>query len=227
MNEVQTININLIDKKQRMYTIGEEITNAITHGIGALLSIAGLVIAIVFSAIYGDAYCVVSSCIYGASLIMLYTMSTLYHSITNLKAKRVFRTLDHSSVFLLIAGTYTPYCLVTLRGPIGWSIFGVVWAVAITSIVFSSINVEKFKKVNFTCALILGWIIVFAFNPLIDYLNINAIILLIAGGLAYTFGTIFYILNKKRFMHSIWHIFVILGSALHYFSILFYVLPTK
>ena len=169
MNEVQTININLIDKKQRMYTIGEEITNAITHGIGALLSIAGLVIAIVFSAIYGDAYCVVSSCIYGASLIMLYTMSTLYHSITNLKAKRVFRTLDHSSVFLLIAGTYTPYCLVTLRGPIGWSIFGVVWAVAITSIVFSSINVEKFKKVNFTCALILGWIIVFAFNPLIDY----------------------------------------------------------
>ena len=227
MNEVQTININLIDKKQRMYTIGEEITNAITHGIGALLSIAGLVIAIVFSAIYGDAYCVVSSCIYGASLIMLYTMSTLYHSITNLKAKRVFRTLDHASVFLLIAGTYTPYCLVTLRGPIGWSIFGVVWAVAITSIVFSSISVEKFKKVNFTCALILGWIIVFAFNPLIDYLNINAIILLIAGGLAYTFGTIFYIINKKRFMHSIWHIFVILGSALHYFSILLYVLPTK
>ena len=227
MNEVQTMNINLIDKKQRMYTIGEEITNAITHGIGALLSIAGLVIAIVFSAIYGDAYCVVSSCIYGASLIMLYTMSTLYHSITNLKAKKVFRTLDHVSVFLLIAGTYTPYCLVTLRGPIGWSIFGVVWAVAITSIVFSSINLEKFKKMNFTCALILGWIIVFAFNPLIDFLNINAIILLIAGGLAYTFGTIFYILNKKRFMHSIWHIFVILGSVLHYFSILFYVLPIK
>ena len=225
MNEVQTMNINLIDKKQRMYTIGEEITNAITHGIGALLSIAGLVIAIVFSAIYGDAYCVVSSCIYGASLIMLYTMSTLYHSITNLKAKKVFRILDHASVFLLIAGTYTPFCLITLRGPIGWSIFGVVWSVAITSIVFSSINLEKFKRINFTCALILGWIIIFALKPLMYYLNKNALILLITGGLSYTFGTIFYILNKKRFMHSIWHIFVMLGSILHYFSILFYVLP--
>ena len=227
MNEVQTMNINLIDKRQRMYTIGEEITNAITHGIGALLSIAGLVIAIVFSAIYGDAYCVVSSCIYGFSLVMLYTMSTLYHSITNLKAKKVFRILDHASVFLLIAGTYTPFCLITLRGPIGWSIFGVVWAVAITSIVFSSINLEKFKRINFTCALILGWIIIFALKPLMYYLNKNALILLITGGLSYTFGTIFYILNKKRFMHSIWHIFVMLGSILHYFSILFYVLPIK
>lgn len=227
MEEVKTNNINLIDNKQRLYTIGEEIANAIIHGIAALLSIAGLVIAIVYSAIYGNAYSVVSSCVYGSSLVVMYTMSTLYHSITNLKAKRVFRALDHSSVFFLIAGTYTPYCLVTLRGPIGWSIFGIVWTVAITSIVFSSISVEKFKKVNFTCALILGWIIILAFNPLMDYLNINAIILLIAGGLAYTFGTIFYILNKKRFMHSIWHILVILGSVLHYFSILFYVLPIK
>ncbi len=224
MEEVKTYNINLIDNKQRMYTIGEDITNAILHGIAALLSIAGLVIAVVDSALYGNVYSVVSSCIYGASLVIMYTMSTLYHSLTNLKAKRVFRALDHASVFFLIAGTYTPFCLVTLKGPIGWTIFSIVWAFSIMSIVFSSINVEKFKKINFINALILGWIIIFSIKYLMINLDMNGLILLIGGGLSYTIGTIFYLLNKKRFMHCIWHVFVMIGSILQYFAILFYVI---
>ncbi len=211
--------------KSKMYTLSEELISAISHGIGTLLSITGLVIAIIVSALHGNAYCVVSSCIFGTSLIMLYSMSTLYHSITNEKAKKVFRVLDHCSIFLLIAGTYTPFTLVSLNGQIGWTLFGVIWALAIFSTIFNSISLEKFKKINIACCLIMGWIIVFAIKPLLAVVPVNGIILLVAGGVTYSVGAILYAMKKYKYMHSIWHLFVLAASILHYFAILLYVLP--
>lgn len=211
-------------ENKKRYSLGEEIFNAVSHGAGALLSIAGCVILIVFSAIWSDAYAVVSSAIYGASLIMLYTMSTLYHSITNIKAKKVFRILDHSTIFFLIAGTYTPYTLVTLRGPLGWTIFGIIWGTAAFGIVLNAISIERFRKVSMICYILMGWAIIAAAKPLYQSLSKGGLILLVAGGILYTVGIIFYALKKYKYMHSIWHLFVIGGSILHYFSILLYVI---
>ena len=140
----------ILDNKKQ-YTLGEEIFNSVSHGAGALLAIAGCVVLIVFSAIYGGAWEVVSASFYGATLIILYTMSTLYHALTNPKAKRVFRILDHNTIFLLIAGTYTPYTLVSIRGALGWTIFGIIWGVAILGITLNSVNLEKFKKFSMIC----------------------------------------------------------------------------
>lgn len=213
-----------MEKNKKSYTLGEEIFNAISHGTGALLSIAGCVILIVFSAIHGDAYSVVSSAIYGASLIILYTMSTLYHSITNVKAKKVFRILDHSTIFILIAGTYTPYTLVTLRGAVGWTIFGIVWGTAAFGIVLNAISIDRFKKISMVCYILMGWAIVAAVRPLYQNLSKGGLILLVAGGILYTVGIIFYAMKKYKYMHSVWHLFVVGGSVLHYFSILLYVI---
>ena len=214
-------------KKQNNYSLGEELCNAITHGIATLLSIAGLVIAIVISAIYGNAYSVVSSCIYGACLIILFLMSTMYHSLTNKKAKNVFRVLDHCSIFLLIAGTYTPFVLVALNGALGWTMFGIIWGLAIFAIVFNSISVEKFKKINIICCLFMGWLALFTIKPLFESISFNGILLLVLGGVAYSLGVIFYKMKKLKYMHAVWHIFVMLGSMLHFFSIINYVLPIK
>lgn len=213
-----------MSENKKSYTLGEEIFNAVSHGAGALLSIAGCVILIVFSAIHGDAYSVVSSAIYGASLIILYTMSTLYHSITNVTAKKVFRVLDHSTIFILIAGTYTPYTLVTLRGAVGWTLFGLVWGAAAFGIVLNAISIERFKKVSMICYILMGWAIVAAARPLYQNLDKGGLILLVAGGILYTVGIIFYAMKKHKYMHSVWHLFVFGGSVLHYFSILLYVI---
>lgn len=207
------------------YTLGEEIMSAITHGIGALLSIAALVLCVIFSAISGSAISVLSSVIYGSSLIILYTMSTLYHSFKVNNAKRVFRIIDHCSIYLLIAGTYTPYTLLVLPKNYGIPLFIIIWSIAILGIVLNSIDLKKFKIVSFLSYLILGWAIVFAFKPLMDNLATGGFILLLIGGLCYTFGCIFYGLGrKKKFMHSIFHIFVLAGSVLQFFSIILYVL---
>lgn len=213
-----------MDINKKKYTLGEEIFNAISHGAGALLSIAGCVILIVFSAIHGDAYSVVSSAIFGASLIILYTMSTLYHSITHVKAKKVFRILDHSTIFILIAGTYTPYTLVTLRGALGWTIFGIIWGTAVFGIVLNAISIERFKRISMVCYILMGWAIVAAARPLYQNLNKGGLILLVAGGVLYTVGIIFYAMKKYKYMHSVWHLFVVGGSVLHYFSVLLYVI---
>ena len=207
------------------YTLGEEIFSSITHGIGALLGIAALVLSIVFAALYGDTMGVVSASIYGATMVIMYTMSTLYHALTHKIAKKVFRIFDHCSIFLLIAGTYTPYTLVTLRGPIGWVLFGIVWATAILGIVFNSINMEKFKKFSMASYILSGWVIIFAMKPLVENLKMGGIILLIAGGVLYTLGILFYAI-KIPYAHPIWHLFVLAGSICHFFSILLYVLPT-
>ncbi len=206
------------------YTLSEELLSAISHGIGALLSIAALVLTVVFSAINGNPYAVVASCIYGSSLIVLYTMSTIYHSLKVNTAKRVFRIIDHCSIYLLIAGTYTPYLLVSLKGPLGWSLFGVIWGFAILGIILNSIDIKKYKLFSIISYIAMGWAIIFAFNPLKEVIDKGGIYLLLAGGVLYTIGAIFYAYGKKiKYMHSTFHFFVLAGSILHFFSILLYV----
>lgn len=207
-------------KEQKRYTLGEEIFNSVTHGIGGGLSIAGTVVLIVFAAIYSNAWGVVSSAIYGGSLIILYTMSTLYHAITNRKAKGFFRIMDHNTIFFLIAGTYTPITLVPLRGAFGWVLFGIIWAAAILGIVFNSIDLEKYRKPSVVCYVLMGWAVVFAIKPMLKSVNKLSLLFLLIGGLFYTFGIIFYVMKKKKYFHSIWHLFTIGGSVFHWFSIL-------
>ncbi len=207
------------------YTLGEELCNAISHGLGTGLSIAACVLCIVRAAIHGDAWCVVSASIYGASLIMLYCMSTLYHSFTNKTAKRVFRVFDHTSIYLLIAGSYTPITLVTIRSALGWVIFGIVWGVAILGIVLNSISIDKFKIFSMVSYIMMGWAVILGISPLIKALPRNGLVFLVIGGICYTVGIIFYALKKLKYMHSVWHLFVLAGSILQFFAIYLYVLP--
>ena len=211
--------------KKPAYTLAEELINSISHGTGALAAAGGMAVLIVFSALQGDVWKIVSSSIYGATMIMLYTFSALYHSFTDGKVKSVFRIFDHCSIFLLIAGSYTPFTLVTLREAtpaIGWTLFGVVWGAAIIGIVLNIVSLEKFKVFSMICYIAMGWAVVFAIKPLIANLAKGGIILLASGGLAYTVGIIFYAIRKK-YMHSIWHFFVLGGTILQYFAVLFYV----
>lgn len=202
------------------YTLGEEITNAILHGLGSLLSIAALVLCVVFSAMHQNPYAVVSSCIYGSTLIILYTMSCLYHSLKINNAKRVFRIIDHCSIYLLIAGTYTPYTLVALNGPTGWITFGIIWACAILGIILNSIDLKKYKLISFLLYLGMGWEIIFSYNKLSLSIDKGGLYLLLAGGIIYTIGAVFYAIGKKhKYMHSVFHFFVLAGSILHFFSI--------
>ena len=207
------------------YSLGEEIMSAVTHGVGALLSIAALILCVIFSARSGSVVSVISSIIYGVTLIILYTMSTLYHSLAVNNAKRVFRIIDHCSIFLLIAGTYTPFTLVSLEKPLGYIIFAIVWTIAILGIVFNSINLKKFKVVSFISYIVLGWVIVFAYQPLKEAVDFSGILLLLAGGIVYTVGAIFYGFGRKvKYFHSVFHLFVLAASVLHFFSILLYVI---
>ena len=211
-------------KQKRKYTLGEEIFSAIVHGIGAGLSVAALVTMVVKAAGRGDAYAVVSAAIFGASLVILYTMSTLYHALAPARAKKVFRIFDHTTIFLLIAGTYTPYVLVTLRGFTGWVLFGILWGLAAIGIVFDSVMLEKFRKIEMFLYIGMGWCIVVASESLVSSLERGGLIFLFTGGVLYTVGIIFYALKKIKYMHSIWHIFVLAGSIMHYFSVILYVL---
>ena len=207
------------------YTLGEELLNAISHGVGVLFAITACVLTVVFSALHNNPYAVVASSIYGSSLIILYTMSTMYHSLKPNKAKRIFRILDHDSIFILIAGTYTPYMLVTLKGTLGWTLFGIIWGCAVLGITLKSIDLRKYKKISTIFYLLMGWAIIFAIKPLINALDIRGIYLLVGGGIVYTIGAIFFSLGKnKKYMHSVFHIFVLVASILHFFSILLYVI---
>lgn len=206
----------------------EELVNSITHGLGALLSIGGTAVAIVWAALYGDVFSVVSAAIYGATLIILYVMSTLYHAFTNKTVKKVFRIFDHCSIFLLIAGTYTPFTLCSLRGAFGWTIFGIIWGMTVLGIVFNAISIEKFKVFSMICYVVMGWLIIIAFKPLMQAIGfMPGALLLLLGGISYTVGIIFFVMKKIPYMHGIWHLFVLLGSVLHYFSILLCALPVQ
>ncbi|MBO5236936.1 MAG: hemolysin III family protein [Spirochaetaceae bacterium] len=209
----------------KRYSIGEEIFNSVTHGIGAGLAVAALVLLIIRAAIYapqdGKGFYITSFAIFGSCLFILYLMSTLYHALTPYGAKKVFAIFDHTSIYLLIAGTYTPFCLTTLRGPIGWVLFGIIWALAIAGMTFYAIFGSRMRVLSAITYILMGWLVVFAFKPMAEALPKLSLILLILGGVAYTVGCIFYALKKIKWMHSIWHIFVIFGSVLHFFSVYF------
>jgi hemolysin III len=209
----------------RNYRPGEEIANSITHGIGAGLAIAALGILTAFASRFGDAWHVVSVSIYGATLILLYTASTLYHGIPLPRAKAVLRVLDHVAIFLLIAGTYTPFMLVNLRGPWGWTLFGIIWAFAAFGIVFELTPLRRFQRVSLSLYLGMGWVVVVAIRPLWQAVAPGGLILLAAGGLCYTLGVIFYVWHRLPYHHAIWHLFVLGGSVCHFFTVLFYVIP--
>ena len=198
------------------YSISEELMNAISHGIGAVLSIVAIVLLIINSNF--EIRSIICVTIYSVSLFVLYIISTLYHALLPSKAKKVFRVLDHCSIFLLIAGTYTPICLLILNSVVGWTLFFVVWVAAIVGIVFNSIDIKKFSKFSMICYIAMGWVVIFALKPLID--NITQLNLLFFGGAAYTVGAVLYVIGKKqKYIHSVWHLFVLLGSILHFFMI--------
>jgi hemolysin III len=207
------------------YTLGEEIAHAVSHGIGVLLSIAGLAVLVAFATRNGNAWHIISCSIYGTTLVMLYTASTLYHGITQPKAKQVLRRIDHAAIFLLIAGTYTPFTLVNLRGSWGWTLFGLVWGIAIMGVVLETVMKQRIKWLSITLYLGLGWLVLIAIRPLLDSVASGGLILLLAGGLCYSLGVIFYVWKRMAYHHAVWHLFVMAGSALHFFSIFFYVVP--
>lgn len=207
------------------YTLREEIANAITHGIGAVLSIAALVLLIIYSIQYGDVWHIVSFSIYGTTLVLLYSFSTLLHAFQNIRIKNVFEVLDHVGIYLLIAGTYTPFLLVTIRGSLGWTILGIVWGLAAIGITFKIFFVKRFIILSTLFYILMGWLIIFAIKPLYENLAFSGVIWLVIGGLLYTFGSIFYVWRRIPYHHAIWHVFVLLGSISHFVAILLYVLP--
>ena len=205
----------------------EEIANAITHGIGLLLSIAGFVVLLVLATLRGTAWHIVACSIYGATLICLYAASTLYHAVISPRVKRALRIFDHSAIYLLIAGTYTPFLLVSLRGPWGWSLFGVIWGLALAGVLFKFWFVERFAILSTAVYIAMGWLVVIAAKPVITHLRLTAIIWLLAGGLAYTGGVIFFAAKRIPYSHAIWHLFVLAGSICHYFAVLSTVIPPR
>ena len=208
------------------YTVGEEIANAVTHGVAALLSIAGLAVLVAFAVLYsGSPKVVVAVSIFGASMVFLYTASTLYHSIPNPRAKKVLQYLDHSMIYVLIAGSYTPFCLITLQGYTGIALLCAVWLIAIAGISLQAVLLNKADWSNCLLYLSMGWLAVFVIDPLVSTLDSTGLALLVAGGLAYTVGVVFYIFERIPFSHAIWHTFVFAGTTLQFSSVRFYVIP--
>lgn len=203
----------------------EEIANSITHGIGVGLSIAATSVLVVKASLYGDTWQVVSFSIYGGALIILYLASTLYHSFQNPGTKHIFKIIDHASIYLLIAGSYTPFMLISIRGAWGWSMFGIVWGLAFAGIVFKTLFIGRFKKLSTLVYILMGWLIVIAFKPMIEGVPTGGLIWLAVGGLFYTLGVIFYTWHSLKYNHAIWHLFVLGGSISHFFSIYRYLLP--
>lgn len=207
------------------YTLGEELMNVISHGLGVLLGITALVLTVVFSAKNHNTIGIVSSCIYGSTMIIMYLMSCIYHALSpKLKAKKVFRVIDHCDIYLFIAGCYTPYCLNLIGGRTGWIIFAIIWISAIVGVLLNAINLEKFQVPSMIMYLVMGWMIIFSYNSISAVLPKAGLVLLITGGVAYTIGAIFCGIGaKKKYFHSIFHLFVLAGSILQFLSIAMYV----
>lgn len=216
---------SLYQKSKKDYSIGEEIFNSVTHGIGALLSIAGLVVLVMrcrslaTQSLLGYYY--VGTIVFASSMIILYTMSTLYHALTPYKAKKIFAIFDHTSIYLLIAGTYTPFCLITLHGALGWTLFGIIWGLAIIGITLYSIFGKRIRKISAVSYVLMGWMIMFVAKPMYYSLPSESFRFLTLGGIAYTIGVVFYALKKIKWMHCIWHLFVLLGSIFHFFCVFY------
>ena len=209
----------------REETAIEEFFNIATCGAGLCLSVAALVTLVVSASLHGGARCIVSFSIYGASLVLLFTCSTLYHCFRAEKTRRVFEILDHSAIYLLIAGTYTPFTLVTLKGAWGWSLFGIVWGLALAGTLFKIFFIAKFKALSVIIYLLMGWLVAAALRPLAQNLAVEGIRWLAAGGIIFSLGVFFYAFKKLPFHHTVWHLFVLMGCGCHFFSIFFYVLP--
>lgn len=206
----------------KKYLIVNEVFNAITHGIGTGLSIAGLVLLIIKGAQMHSPIRIVSYSIFGASMILLFLFSTLFHSLIFTKARKVFQVFDHSSIYLLIAGSYTPYSLVTIGGTLGWTMFIIIWVLAISGIVYKSIFLQKRGKADYFLYILMGWLCVIAIKPLYEGLGFNGLLLLVLGGVSYTAGTFFYSKQHLKFMHVIWHLFVLAGAIFIFFSVYLY-----
>ncbi|MBE7679302.1 PAQR family membrane homeostasis protein TrhA [Paenibacillus sp. P13VS] len=209
------------------YSRREEVANAVTHGIGAALSVAALVLLIVFSSMKGTVWHVVSFTIYGITMLLLYTNSTMVHALKEGKAKDLFEFFDHSSIYLFIAGTYTPFLFVAVRGTLGWSLFGVIWGIVIAGVIFKAFFTKKFLFMSTIFYIAMGWLIVIAWQPLVAAIPSGGIVLLVAGGLMYTLGTLFYVWRGFPYHHAIWHVFVLAGSILHFFAVLLYLTPLR
>ena len=214
--------MNQTVKMQRPYTIIEEICNCSIHGLGIILSIAGLVILAAFSSVYGNAWTIVSTVIFGCSMIILYTASTIYHAIPNEHAKKILKKFDHISIYYLIAGSYTPFLLVNLRGAIGWTIFGIIWFLALLGTILKlTLSGSGTKIWSIGLYLLMGWLIIFATKPLINNISRLGLIFLVLGGLFYTGGVVFYVMKKKKYTHAICHFFVLAGTIMHFFAVLY------
>ncbi|HEY0917406.1 MAG TPA: hemolysin III family protein [Solimonas sp.] len=200
-------------------------SHAVTHGLGVVLSIIGLVVLVAKATLYGNAWHIAAAAIFGSTLVLMYAASTLYHSIPLPGAKRVLRVLDHSLIYFLIAGTYTPFTLITLRGPWGWGLFAFTWGLALAGVVFKIFATGKFEKISLAIYLLMGWCALVAIKPLLVALEPAALWLVLAGGLTYSGGVVFYTWTSLRYHHAVWHLFVLGGSVLHFFAILFYVIP--
>jgi len=207
------------------FTRGEEIANAITHGVGAVLSIVGLTLLIVLSSLEGTPWHVISFTIYGVTMLLLYVSSTLVHSFPEGRVKDLFEIFDHSSIYLFIAGTYTPFLFIAVKGTTGWTLFGIVWGIALAGIVFKAFFVKKFLFISTILYVFMGWMIVFAWDSLTQNIAHQGIVLLVVGGVLYTIGAVFYVWRGFRFHHMIWHMFVLGGTVLHFLAIILYVLP--
>jgi hemolysin III len=202
----------------------EETWHAMTHGVGLLLSIAGLVVLVIAAALHSDATGITASAIYGSTLIIMYGSSTLYHAAKKQKVKKIFQIFDHASIYFLIAGTYTPMTLVALDGSWGWSLFGVNWGIAAFGTLLKFLYPRRFERLSLLLYIIMGWMIVIAADPLLHSMATGGLILMVLGGLFYTFGIIFYVKDNKHYFHTIWHFFVLAGSISHYFMTLFYII---
>ena len=207
------------------YSLGEEIAHSVTHGIGAILSIAALAILVTFAALRGNAWHVVGCSVFGVTLVFLYTASTLYHSITHPGAKKVLRILDHSAIFLLIAGTYTPFTLVSLRGGWGWILLVAVWGLALVGIIYKITARRRFRMLSVLLYLAMGWLVLVAIEPMVASVAVPGLLLLLAGGLCYTLGVAFFAWRRLPYGHAVWHLFVLAGSICHFFAVLLYVIP--
>jgi hemolysin III len=212
--------------RTRQYTPREELANSLTHGVGALLAVGGLALLVTLAAVRGDARHVVACSIYGAAMVVLYSASTLYHAVTWPRAKSALQVVDHAAIFLLIAGTYTPFTLVSLRGPWGWSIFGTVWGLAAVGMVIEIAFPGRWPAMSLALYVAMGWVVVVAVKPLLSALPTGGLILLLLGGLAYTGGIVFYVWKRLPYGHAVWHLFVLAGTILHFFAVLLYVIPS-
>ena len=210
---------------EALYSFGEEVAHASTHGFGALLAIVGLVVLVARASVYGNRWHVIACSIFGGTLVLMYTASTLYHAIPLPRAKRVLRVLDHSLIYFLIAGSYTPFTLVTLHGPWGWGLFIFTWSLALVGVWFKISNTGRYEKLSLTLYLAMGWCALVAVKPIMQTLPPAGLALTFAGGLTYTGGVAFYLWERLRYHHAIWHLFVLGGSVLHYFAVLLYVIP--